>query len=178
MILTGCEIKEKITSGKILISPFRESSINPNSYNYHLGAEIKTIPPGTEINPLSNFENNLTVMDKKGMILTPGNLYLGVTEEKIGSSSYVISLIGRSSIGRLGLFMQVSADLSNIGIFHRWTLELVPTVPIRVYPGIPIGQVSFWKPKGIVKKYSGLLGTLNEPSFPNPLLFNDDIDRS
>lgn len=56
-----------------------------------------------------------------------------------------MSLIGRSSTGRLGLFLQVSADLGHTGAEHKWTLELVAAKPIKIYPNMIIGQISFGK---------------------------------
>ena len=83
-------------------------------------------------------------MDSNGYVLKPHKLYLGNTIETIGSDKYVTQLIGRSSIGRLGLFLQVTAPLGHVGSRHKWTLELKCVQPLRVYPGMKIGQVTFW----------------------------------
>jgi dCTP deaminase len=90
-------------------------------------------------------------------------MYLGHTAEIIGSKEYAMSLIGRSSLGRYGLFLQVSANLGHTCSAHKWTLELVATKAIKIYPGMKIGQVSFWKNFGKVKKYEGKYGHLNHP---------------
>lgn len=66
-----------------------------------------------------------------------------------------MSLIGRSSTGRLGLFLQVSADLGHTGSVHKWTLELVTAKPFRVYPGMITGQISFWLNYGDASLYEG-----------------------
>ena len=89
------------------------------------------------------------IIPPEGYVLQPGIIYLGHTYESIGSNTYVPSLIGRSSLGRLGLFLQITADLGNIGTGHKWTLELKVVQPLRVYPKMRIGQVSFWQAEGL-----------------------------
>ena len=136
MILSGPEIAVQVSLGRILISPFDQESLNPNSYNYHLGAELQEVTNGSTA--VIHLESD------KGTVLRPGALYLGATLERIGSTSYTPSLIGRSSIGRLGVFLQIDADHGQLGGAHCWTLEIRVTVPVEVYAGMPIGQVSFW----------------------------------
>lgn len=142
MILTGAEIQRELNLGEITISPFEPSLINPNSYNYRLGATI------VEVSSVSHPQGISRQIPQNGFVLEAGKYYLAATYEEIGSDKYVMSLIGRSSIGRLGLFLQISADLGHQGSIHRWTLELRPTVSIRIYPMMKIGQVSFWLPTG------------------------------
>lgn len=159
MILTGCKIEEELKAGNIRIEPFSEDQINPNSYNYRLGSTLKVF---------DYFDGNKSVfkeitIPESGYILEPKKMYLGHTKEIIGSSKYAMSLIGRSSLGRYGLFLQVSANLGHTTSEHQWTLELVATLPIRLYPGMEIGQVSFWENLGVIKRYSGQYGFLNYP---------------
>jgi dCTP deaminase len=147
MILTGKEIKKNVENRKIHIYPFVEENVNPNSYNYRLGYDL------LEINDFSidaKKPSNKRKIDlsEEGYVLQPQRLYLASTYEEIGSDHYVTSLIGRSSIGRLGLFLQITADLGHLGAKHRWTLELKCVQPLKVYPGMKIGQVSFWSIKG------------------------------
>jgi dCTP deaminase len=71
---------------------------------------------------------------------------LGATAELIGSGDYVVTLLGKSSIGRLGIFLNITADLGHVGCHSRWTLEITVVQPVRLYPGICIGQVAFWRP--------------------------------
>jgi dCTP deaminase len=92
-------------------------------------------------------------LPEDGFLLDPHRVYLGHTFEVLGSSVYAMSLIGRSSTGRLGLFLQVSADLGHTGSVHRWTLEIVAVKPIVLYPGMSIGQISFWQNYGDVTPY-------------------------
>ncbi len=151
MILTGSKIVQKVNSGQITIIPFDVTMVNPNSYNYCLGDCIAEISD-TEIDPKLEPKLKTIKIPSKGYLLRPNKLYLGHTHEAIGSSEYVVSLIGRSSVGRLGLYMQITADLGQLGKAHKWTLELKAVQPIRVYPRMRIGQVSFWKPKGTVEE--------------------------
>lgn len=148
MILTGSEIVRLRNNGEITIEPFSESMVNPNSYNYRLG-EVLKIPNESE----DGFKDY--IIPEEGFVMTPHTLYLGHTYEKLGSSTHSMSLIGRSSIGRLGLFLQVSANLGHTGSCHCWTLELVATKPIRLYPKMRIGQISFWENNGLVSPYTG-----------------------
>lgn len=156
MILTGQEILLQVEKGIIAIDPFRQDYLNPNSYNYSLGSElleITNMPINTREKPTS-IEHRIDEVD--GFLLQPSKLYLGHTSEVIGSSKYVASLIGRSSLGRLGLFLQITADLGQLGEPHQWTLELKVVQPLRVYAGMRIGQISFWEPRGdIAQLYQG-----------------------
>lgn len=161
MILTGTEIKKRVSKGDIIIAPFDDVDINPNSYNYHLSSEI------IEIKQSSIFEQRDAKHLKiptEGLIFFPNRLYLGCTDEIIGSKNYVTSLIGRSSIGRLGVFLQITADLGQLGKAHKWTLEIHVVKKIRLYPHMKIGQVSFWIPKGdLIYNYSDLYNNSNYP---------------
>ncbi len=167
MILTGSEISKEVERGGIVIDPFEPSQLNPNSYNYRLGGLLKV--PLTRVHgPDAPGQWRTIRLPADGYVLKPSVVHLGHTFERIGSSTFVTSLIGRSSLGRLGLFLQLAADLGQLGLVHRWTLEMVAIQPIRVYPGMRIGQVSFWKPEGGITDYNGnYLGTdLPTPSRP------------
>lgn len=140
MILTQSAIENGVRTGSIVLEPFSSDQLNPNSYNYKLASKLTWYPDGGE-------KEKIQILGQ-GVVLVPNGYYLGTTVEIIGSSEYAMSLIGRSSLGRLGLFLQISADLGHIGSIHRWTLELRATVPIRVYSNMMIGQVSFWQSIG------------------------------
>jgi len=159
MILTGSKIKEEIKNGNIIIEPFSIDQVNPNSYNYRLGSTLKVF---------EKFDGEKAIfkeikIPKAGYILEPKKTYLGHTKEVIGSHKYAMSLIGRSSMGRYGLFLQTSANLGHTTSRHKWTLEIVAAQPIKIYPGMIIGQVSFWKNFGTIQKYNGKYGYLNYP---------------
>ena len=147
MILTGRQILEDWKVGNIRISPFDESQLNPNSYNYRLGEVVYKVNDDI-LDPKQKSSTEKIIIPSNGYCLQPGHLYLGSTYEKIGSNEYSMQLIGRSSVGRLGLFLQVSASLGHIGTYHNWTLELKVVQPLIVYPKMKIGQVTFWKVEG------------------------------
>jgi dCTP deaminase len=137
MILTGLAIKSAVKSGDVVIQPFNETNINPNSYNYHLDGSLLVL--GDRGKP----QRKVSLLPE-GYVLRPGKVYLGSTLERIGSDRYVTLLLGRSSVGRLGIFLNVTADLGHVGSCSHWTLELTVVQPVRVYPMMKIGQVSFW----------------------------------
>jgi dCTP deaminase len=154
MILTGHEIKKQVNKGRIEIDPFDESNIQPNSYDFHLDKYIK-VYTNEILDPRKKNSVRELKIPKEGFLLKPNELYLGMIEEKMGSEFYVPILRGRSSTGRLGLFVHITADLIDIGSINNWTLMLHAVVPIRVYPGMKIGQVTFWIPKGEINLYKG-----------------------
>jgi dCTP deaminase len=162
MILSGQAIMEEVSNKNIKIDPFNIEQLNPNSYNYRIDDKIKYF----DTNKNSFME---TLIPQEGMILTPQKLYLANTFEIIGSEKYVISLIGRSSVGRLGLFVQISADLGNLGSLHKWTLELTCVQQLIIYPYMKIGQVSFWVPVGNINLYHGEYNKYNIPKESIPI---------
>lgn len=147
MILTACQILADWQAGDIKISPFNESQLNPNSYNYRLGEVLYKVNDDI-LDPKLKSNTEKIILTPNGYCLQPGVLYLGSTYEKIGSDKYSMQLIGRSSVGRLGLYLQVSASLGHVGTYHNWTLELTVVQPLIVYPKMKIGQVTFWKVEG------------------------------
>lgn len=164
MILTGQEIIKKVNKGQIIISPFDRHLVNPNSYNYRLNTKLLEFD-GQTIDARKQQSCKTIHLTGKGYVLQPNKLYLASTLETIGSKSYVTSLIGRSSVGRLGLFVQITADLGNLGAIHKWTLELKTVQPLRIYPDMKIGQVSFWVPSGQKNnQYEGKYHGYNVPA--------------
>lgn len=147
MILSGLKIKEEVANKNITISPWRDDLLNPNSYNYRLGTKLLKLCDEI-IDPANGNSYKEIVIPEEGYILQPNQLYLGSTFEIIGSNKYVTQLIGRSSVGRLGLFLQVTAPLGHVGCCGSWTLELKVVQPLRVYRGMKIGQVTFWRIDG------------------------------
>lgn len=155
MILTGPAIKSAVRRGQVVLDPFDESSLNPNSYNFHLSETILT-GRGQRWHKMT--------LPNSGYLLTPHKVYLGTTLEHIGSSHFVMLLLGRSSLGRLGLFLNITADLGHLGSSSRWTLELTVVQPLRIYPCMPIGQVSFWlTDHGSPQHYRGRYHNDTEP---------------
>lgn len=82
-------------------------------------------------------------------------LYLASTVETMGSNYYVPTFAARSSVARLGLFINLSASLGDIGYVGQWTLQLVPVKNLLIYSGMEIGQMIWWKPVGIIDLYDG-----------------------
>ena len=158
MILTGNEIIKQVKKGKIIIKPFTKDQINPNSYNYRIGKELICFYFKNDIKKSKKIK-----IPEKGFILEPHKIYLANTYETLGSSKYAMSLIGRSSLGRLGLFLQVSANLGHTGSVHKWTLEIVSTTHFKIYPNMIIGQISFWTNKGNIKHYNEGYSLFNMP---------------
>jgi dCTP deaminase len=154
MILTGPEIVASTHSGKIVISPFEPDQVNPNSYNVRLGHTLLTYDAEV-IDACRPNPTRATTMGPDGFVLQSGELYLGHTMEEVGSNYYVPLLFGRSSVGRLGLFVEITAPIGDIGFHGQWTLMLVPVRPLRVYPGMKIGQIMFFQSHGDIELYSG-----------------------
>jgi len=154
MILTGPEIFREWTSGRIKIDPFVPSQINPNSYNFRLGSRVAYYK-NRILDPKVRQEILYVDIPAEGLILEPHSIYLGYTEETMGSDSYVPIIRGRSSTARIGLFVHITADLIDIGSYNQWTLQLHAIQPVRVYPGMLIGQVTFWCVQGEVTLYQG-----------------------
>jgi dCTP deaminase len=150
MILTGPAIAAAVAKGDILIEPFNPIDLNPNSYNYHLFPELYKASASSHQGDIPC----LAIADT-GLLLEPDCLYLGCTDEIFHSTRYAMTLVGRSSVGRLGLFVNISADLGHIGSRNRWTLEIKVVQPVIVYPHQCIGQVAFWETTGLSDPYAG-----------------------
>jgi dCTP deaminase len=154
MILTGAKIQSEVNKKRITISPFFSECLNPNSYNFHL-AESLLVYKNEIIDPKVEQPVREIILPDDGFILRPGELYLGSTQEIMGSDYYAPFIYGRSSIGRLGLFVNITAPLGDIGFVGRWTLQLSPVRPTKVYKGMRIGQIFFLKPFGSIELYNG-----------------------
>ena len=154
MILSGIKIAEEVLKGNIDISPFVQENINPNSYNYSLGDYLEVYEDEI-LDPKVEMKTKKIYIPDDGIILYPNKLYLGYTMERFGSDVYVPCITGRSSTGRIGLFVQITSDLVDIGFHGNLTLQLHATQPVKVYKGMKIGQVTFWKIFGDVELYHG-----------------------
>jgi dCTP deaminase len=165
VILTGPEIARQRDRGTLTIEPFIPVQLNPVSYNYRLGGVLRTHRAAV-IDTHAAHELEEFAIPDKGAVLQPGRVYLGTTVEEIGSNWFVPSLIGRSSLGRLGMFLQFSADLGNVGSCHHWTLEIKVVQPTRVYAGMVAGQVTFWATVGARRAYTGHFGRIDEATLP------------
>jgi deoxycytidine triphosphate deaminase len=154
MILTGSEIKKQVELGRIHIVPFIEENINPNSYNFRLGKTLKIYKNLVLDSAVPNDYDEIEIPEE-GFVLEPNKLYLGHTIEEMGSDLYVPTMQARSSVGRLGLYIYLNSGLGDIGFKKQWTLELQAIHPLRIYAGMKVGQMLFWKPLGKIILYNG-----------------------
>lgn len=170
MILSGLEIEKRI-GDTLFIEPFNKSQVNPNSYNLRLHNELlvytddvldmKKLPTTQQI-----------IIPEEGYLLEPGRLYLGRTLEFTRSEGVVPMLEGRSSIGRLGLYIHVTAGFGDVGFAGYWTLEMHCIHPIRIYPGVEICQIFYHNIEGDYIEYKSGKYQHNQGIQPS-LLYRD-----
>lgn len=152
MILSGKEIKSRLGSS-IIIEPFNEEQLNPNSYNVRLHRELLVYTePTLDMKKRNNVGS--IVIPQEGLVLEPGKLYLGRTIEYTKTDELVPMLEGRSSIGRLGLFIHITAGFGDVGFSGYWTLEMFCVHPVRIYPGVEIGQIFYHTIEGAYERYN------------------------
>jgi dCTP deaminase len=151
MILTGSEIKARLNRD-IVIEPFEPSQLNPNSYNLRLHNELLVYE---EIVLDMKRPNRMRrhVIPEEGIVLDPNQLYLARTVERTETYNLVPMIEGRSSIGRLGLFVHVTAGFGDVGFKGYWTLEMYAIQPVRIYPGVSICQIFYHTIEGEVVNY-------------------------
>lgn len=162
MILSGNAIRDAVESGEIVIDPFDPGRLGPNSYDFSLGSQCLRYVDGTLDARRANAVEKIEV-GAEGVVLDPGRIHLWNTAEVMGSKEFVPIIRGRSSVGRLGIFIDITADLIDIGSINSWTLQLHAVSPVRVYPGMLIGQVTFWRVEGRIELYRGKYGQLQSP---------------
>jgi len=154
MILTGQKIIEEVGKNKIEIYPFDKSKVTTNSYDLSLG---KTVIRYTcaliDSREKATYEE--IVIPEEGLVLEAGDFVLGHSNERIGSDYFVPLIHGKSGTARMGLFVHVTADLIDIGSHGVSTFQLYATLPVRLYPNMPIAQVTFWVPYGKIVLYKG-----------------------
>ena len=146
MILSGKEIKRQLGTG-INIEPYNDSQLNPNSYNLSLFNELLTYDNEVLDMKTPNPTTRL-IIPEEGLLLEPNKLYLGRTNEFTSTEKFVPMLEGRSSIGRLGLFIHVTAGFGDVGFSGYWTLEIFCVQPIRIYPNVEICQIFYHSIEG------------------------------
>jgi dCTP deaminase len=152
MILSGHEIRQQL-GRNILIDPFDESKLNPNSYNLTLHDELLVYEEVVLDMRKSNRVERVRIPEE-GLVLTPNQLYLGRTVERTETHNHVPMIEGRSSIGRLGLFVHVTAGFGDVGFCGYWTLEMFAVQPVKIYPGVQICQLFFHQICGDITEYS------------------------
>jgi dCTP deaminase len=163
MILSDKRILEEIDKGTIKIEPYDRSQLGSNSYDVHLGKNLARYVDkeldAKKHNTIEHFE-----IPDEGILLQPHEFYLGVTEEYTETHAHVPFLEGKSSTGRLGIDIHATAGKGDVGFCGNWTLEISVKQPVRVYKGMPIGQLIYFPVEGEIEvkynqkknaKYSG-----------------------
>ena len=170
MILSGKEIESRIDND-IIIEPFDKKRINPNSYNLSVHNELLIYKDSTLDMKKDNEVEKLTI-PSDGLVLETNRLYLGRTVEYTETKNLVPMLEGRSSIGRLGLFVHVTAGFGDVGFKGFWTLEIFCIQPVKIYPSVEICQVYYHTIEGEIKNYSSQKYQ-NNRGIQSSLLFKD-----
>ncbi len=149
MILSDSKILEEIEKGTIVIEPYDRKNLGSNSYDVHLGKYLAMYDDPTldakKHNTITHFD-----IPEDGYVLLPGILYLGVTEEYTESHKHIPFLEGKSSTGRLGIDIHATAGKGDVGFCNHWTLEISVVKPVRIYAGMPIGQLIYFVSEGDV----------------------------
>lgn len=164
MILSDKRILEEIDLGHIIIEPFNREYLGTNSYDVHLGKYLATyrnrVLDAKVHNEIDGFE-----IPKDGFVLQPNTLYLGVTMEYTETHRHVPFLEGKSSTGRLGIDIHATAGKGDVGFCNTWTLEISCAQPVRIYPGMPIGQLIYFVVEGDIET---LYNTKANAKYNNP----------
>jgi dCTP deaminase len=151
MILSGEEIARRL-GGDINIEPYNPANLNPNSYNLTLHHELmvyeEVVLDMKKLNRVQRLE-----IPVGGLVLEPRRLYLGRTVERTETHQLVPMIEGRSSVGRLGLFVHVTAGFGDVGFKGYWTLEMFAVQPVRIYAGVSICQIFYHEIKGAYEEY-------------------------
>jgi dCTP deaminase len=165
MILSGEEIRANLGKS-IVIDPFDPARLNPNSYNLALHDELLVYEEVVLDMRKPNRVRRLKI-PAEGLVLSPNQLYLGRTAERTETHGLVPMIEGRSSIGRLGLFVHVTAGFGDVGFCGYWTLEMFAVQPVRVYPGVAICQIIYHDLRGAFTEYASKYqhNTDIQPSF-------------
>ncbi|MCF8284307.1 MAG: dCTP deaminase [Sphingobacteriales bacterium] len=150
MILSDQRILEEIEKGTIVIEPFNRECLGTNSYDVHLGkylaVYVDRVLDAKKHNHIEHFE-----IPAEGFVLQPNTLYLGVTLEYTETHAHVPFLEGKSSTGRLGIDIHATAGKGDVGFCNTWTLEISSTQPVRIYAGMPIGQLIYFVVEGHIE---------------------------
>lgn len=173
MILSGKEIQRHM--GKdIVIQPFDPKRLNPNSYNLSLHNQLLVYENRLLDMKVPNPVKTLTIPES-GLVLEPDKLYLGRTNEFTQTDRFVPMLEGRSSVGRLGLFIHVTAGFGDVGFAGYWTLEIFCVQPIRIYPNVEICQIYYHDIQGDYDLYQS--GKYQNNTGIQPSLLYRDFEK-
>jgi|TARA_B100001105_G_scaffold35996_1_gene25385 dCTP deaminase len=153
MILSDRSLREEIAAGRIIIDPFDDSCVQPSSVDLHLDHRFLVFRNHAMGHidvrmDLSALTEQVAVTGDEPFILHPGEFVLGSTSERVAvPDDLVARLEGKSSLGRLGLLIHSTAGYVDAGWDGQLTLEFsnVANLPITLYPGMKIGQISFMR---------------------------------
>jgi dCTP deaminase len=150
MILSDKRIFEEIEKKTIIIKPYNREKLGSNSYDVHLGKTLAVykdyVLDAKKHNEIEHYD-----IHEEGFVLKPDQLYLGVTFEYTETHAHVPFLEGKSSTGRLGIDIHATAGKGDIGFCGHWTLEISCKIPVRIYAGMPIGQLIYFPLEGDVE---------------------------
>lgn len=152
MLLSGDEIRRRQDTA-IRIEPFCDERVNPNSYNLSLHNEL-LIYEEVVLDAASPNRYRRIEIPAEGLTLQPGQLYLGRTVEYTETRGLVPMIQGRSSLGRLGLFINPGGSLGDSGYCGTWTLEMHCVQPVRIYAGMEVCQIYYLQLEGSCEGYS------------------------
>lgn len=175
MILSGHEIRQRLGSD-IVIDPFDVTHLNPNSYNLTLHDEIMTYEEVVLDMRKPNRVRRMRIPEE-GLVLSPNQLYLARTVERTETHNLVPMIEGRSSVGRLGLFVHVTAGFGDVGFCGYWTLEMFAAQPVRIFANVPICQIFYHQIVGRIDEYRSDKYQNNRDIQPS-LLFKELDPRS
>ena len=170
MILSGKEIKKHL-GADLTIEPFNEKQLGPNSYNLKLHNELM-VYKNTVLDMKKENEVETLLIPEDGYLMMPGELYLARTFEYTRTRCFVPMLEGRSSIGRLGLFVHITAGFGDVGFNGFWTLEMSCLKPVRIYAGVEICQIFYHTIAGEYEQYMSKKYQNNQGIQPS-LLYKD-----
>jgi dCTP deaminase len=153
VILSDRTLREQIDAGRIVIDPFDESLVQPSSIDVRISSLFRVFRNHTAgvidvKQDLRDLTELIEIPDDGVFMLHPGEFVLGSTLERIAVPDDLVARIeGKSSLGRLGLLIHSTAGFVDAGFDGHVTLELanVASLPITLYPGMKIGQVSFMR---------------------------------
>ena len=152
MILTDKEILKEMDAGNIIVTPFDPACLGTNSYDVHLGRHM-AIYTNHILDAKAHNQIEDIIIGEEGYVIQPGTLYLGVTQEYTETHAHVPFLEGKSSVGRLGIDIHATAGKGDVGFCNTWTLEISCVHPVRIYAGMPIGQLIYFAVQGEIENY-------------------------
>ena len=152
MILSGQQIESRLDDD-IIIDPYNPNQLNSNSVNLTLHDELMTYEEVVLDMRKANRVRRIPI-PQDGYVLKPNQLYLARTVERTETHNLVPMLEGRSSVARLGLFINATGGFGDVGFCGYWTLQMFAVQPVRIYPGVPICQIFYHEIIGDFLEYS------------------------